>query len=671
MKPSPTENIQHFFDSVRANNTRVIEYYLERSIDPDGRAADGDTPLCIAVRANAVASVNVLLEYCADIEAADILGNTPLMLALSYGHKKLFRCLLTSGANLKAENDAGEGLLHVLAGSHCKIDGDYWYEKVLPQQFLTTRWVQNIVTLVASSNINIDAINYQAATPLIRASELGGLYMLKGFLDIGATPDLQDDYGDTALIKAVKKNRLNYAQCLLDASADPNLASENVGPPLFVAAQSKSSLEMVRLLLESGANPALMQQGVNCIDAAVSCGNIEHIRLMHDKLLEKSGNSYSSDQAANDLHFASLYRSILDGEPEQAKQLLSELSSSLQQTVYSKGYCMASPQDLMGHAVKHGITHFVDLLLKGGHPVDHYHFDRTALFQAVRYDRLQIAKLLIESGANPFVEVGDRPPITVIDAATSYEMAEIISGYRVGKGTAYATFPLPSHSTKLDRKKNRPVEAPPIVEEVGETDNDEQFSIDGLLILRFVLVLVGGGVITAVGSGIAYWLSGGIHGGSYSSVFIVALVHFAIVWVVFRLGWHERQANYFLMILLLVFTLSPVILGHTIGYFDMRNTAYQLVQKDRRDNYPAVWKQLSPTELFPKWIGSITGDDGMSPLHYLNAQASIGWEGMEGPRRYGRVHTERQGLWVWIAWGWHLILLIFSGTVAFQAAKRN
>ncbi|MFH1632930.1 MAG: hypothetical protein ABIG63_02830 [Chloroflexota bacterium] len=174
-------------------------------------------------------------------------------------------------------------------------------------------------------------------------------------------------------------------------------------------------------------------------------------------------------------------------------------------------------------------------------------------------------------------------------------------------------------------------------------------------------------VVLATG---AFYSLSGIHGGRYGINTALIVAQGVLLWVVFRLGGGKRISAMALWMLLITTAAGPLLVGHAMGYGDMHSLAYRLVQEDMSGRYPADWKQLGREELFPRWVGRVTGNEGGGVFGYLRAQAAIGWEGWERINK-GRTHIERTGLRVWFAWMWHLVFFFAAGAIAFFAAMRK
>jgi hypothetical protein len=184
--------------------------------------------------------------------------------------------------------------------------------------------------------------------------------------------------------------------------------------------------------------------------------------------------------------------------------------------------------------------------------------------------------------------------------------------------------------------------------------------------LRWIITLVAGLPCVVLFTGTLYSLSG-VRGGRYGENILLAIVHGFLLWLVFRLARCERIPTSIVWLTLALGCLGPLAAGHVMGYGELKSFAYKLVQEDVSDRYPEEWKTFGKEELFPRWIGSVTGTEGGGIVGYFHAQAAIGWEGWEG--RY-RPYVVRTGIWFWSAWFWHLIFFTVSGILAFLAARK-
>ena len=98
-----------------------------------------------------------------------------------------------------------------------------------------------------------DAQNEQGYTPLMGASAMGRIEIVKLLLDKGANPALQDKTGRTALHYAAMAGNQDAAKQLIDKNAPVNAKDEDGFTPLMYSIASHN-IDLVNLLLEKGAD---------------------------------------------------------------------------------------------------------------------------------------------------------------------------------------------------------------------------------------------------------------------------------------------------------------------------------------------------------------------------------------------------------------------------------
>jgi len=118
------------------NQKDIIELLLAKGIDIDASAADGTTPLMLAVKERKDEVVATLLDNGADVNLADHKGNTALIFAVlapcsccphpSFHTVNRTKVLLSSGAHLYHKNNEGKTALDYLAPyEHKSIIDEY------------------------------------------------------------------------------------------------------------------------------------------------------------------------------------------------------------------------------------------------------------------------------------------------------------------------------------------------------------------------------------------------------------------------------------------------------------------------------------------------------------------------------------------------------------------
>jgi ankyrin repeat protein len=103
----------------------------------------------------------------------------------------------------------------------------------------------------------VDVANEFGSTPLAEAVKVSDARMVKALLDAGASPESPNLDGETALMVATKTGELPIVEMLIKAGAKVNVVEQfhNQTPLMYAAAAGKNAGEMVKLLLSKDANP--------------------------------------------------------------------------------------------------------------------------------------------------------------------------------------------------------------------------------------------------------------------------------------------------------------------------------------------------------------------------------------------------------------------------------
>lgn len=243
-------------------------------------------------------TIQLLLDHGADPNAKQVGGETALHMALGFGEAYV-RLLLSQGADVEASNDRQETILDLAIDTSDKMidvlveygvnleardaKGRTALLKAIQRNSVDTAMVKTLI----AHGANVHAKDNEGKTVLHHTlSSRGGI--LQRFLDLGVDVNAADKSGTTALGIAVRQNRANKFDLLLDFGAvfaetdyplseaaahgntymvdtlldmgiDPNASRDGVSSPISLAAEGKSK-EIVTSLLEAGADPNLAAQ---------------------------------------------------------------------------------------------------------------------------------------------------------------------------------------------------------------------------------------------------------------------------------------------------------------------------------------------------------------------------------------------------------------------------
>ena len=336
------ESVSPLIDAVkRADRTAALRL-IEEGTNVDSAQADGTTPLHWAVRSADAELVAALLAAGADPNAANRYGMTPQHLAAVNGDAEILRALLEAGADPNAVLPEGETVLLTAArtGSPEAVEILLEHGAGIDAR---ERWYGETALIWAAAENHGDAVRVliaHGADPDLRSApqawpqrRLGqsllplgewpalfyaarenaldaGIALLEG----GASLDLADPDGATALVVAIINAHYDFAALLLQHGADPNVVDSSGMGALYAAVDMHrlavghgrpnpkpsgllDSPDIVELLLEHGADPnaqlskPIMQrqhtfgdstlgEGATPFLRAAKSGDIEIMRLL-------------------------------------------------------------------------------------------------------------------------------------------------------------------------------------------------------------------------------------------------------------------------------------------------------------------------------------------------------------------------------------------------------
>lgn len=203
------------------------------------------TPLSTAALYGNLEIVKLLIEHGAGIDRGKENGDrTPLIEASAQGHAEVVKYLISKGADVNGKSGGVTPLLEA-----CKH-----YSSRFGPEGNKTKTIYVLLENGADVNVQDESWWKTGRTPLMYAVMQGNAALVQAFLAKGASLDLKNKDGDTALSLA-KKDGLEYISQLLEKSGSgKNESSQQVKPslpPLLNVVEERSP-DKVKALISEG-----------------------------------------------------------------------------------------------------------------------------------------------------------------------------------------------------------------------------------------------------------------------------------------------------------------------------------------------------------------------------------------------------------------------------------
>ena len=250
-----------------------------------------------------------------------------------------------------------------------------------------------IQTLIAA-RVDLDRLDTDIdAFPLGLAIKKNRLDLVQLLLNAGANPD-GCDFSDTALAIAIHKDNYPILQMLLEAGANPNAGMEDDYRAVMLAA-NYGCLEMVELLVLCGADVNAWSQGTSAIESAARNAHQDVYDYLYP-LLDEENKRWANKHGQKEI--------------AKAKKRKARKANKL--------------GEKLGDAAVFGKLNKVKELLKeGADPNVITENGKTPLIYAAMYGHQNIMEVLLDAGADPNLqgdEDGDEGQTALMEVASSF-----------------------------------------------------------------------------------------------------------------------------------------------------------------------------------------------------------------------------------------------------------
>ena len=290
---------------------------MKAKSDPNAANADGDTCLHAAIAADcSIKTIQKIIDYSADVNSMNKIGRTALLLACSYKREDLVKALLKARADPGIADQEGASCLHAAIDRCCSIgtlralidhgvdigatrkDGtnalllacrkgqsesvrfllDAGVDVGITKQNGNTCLHEavsgccnkDILQSIIQQGVNVNAVNSEGKTALLRACESKQGESVKLLLEMKADPNISDTNGHTSLHAGILGRCTNdILREIITYKVYLNAQNKN-GETALLLACSRSQQDSIRILLKAGSNTNIENNdGDACLHAAV------------------------------------------------------------------------------------------------------------------------------------------------------------------------------------------------------------------------------------------------------------------------------------------------------------------------------------------------------------------------------------------------------------------
>lgn len=227
----------HLDGALNKNNKAAISFLLmKQKADINRKASKGITPLHWAAKNGDQELITFLLANNANKEAVDENGKTPLFHAIS--HPEIAKIFIENGANVNHCTQAHQEHRTAIFYAVWKKD-------------------TNFVAYMIDKGATVNIIDSHNKTPLYYAIEAGDEPMVKLLVEKGADPNLlhTNRAGYTPLAIAAKNNFVNIIDLLLNHGTHKAIVDlqDSYGDTALLHARTAGSIEAFQALIAAGA----------------------------------------------------------------------------------------------------------------------------------------------------------------------------------------------------------------------------------------------------------------------------------------------------------------------------------------------------------------------------------------------------------------------------------
>ncbi len=432
------EGISPLILAVQNGNSAITGLLLDAGASVNKTMSNGETPLMMAARTGDLATLQVLLDNGADIDAVENLrGTNALMWAAANRNADAVRLLLANGAQIAATSGTtrpgrnpylaptardrireafdNRGFGRISDDAVDVNDGSpRSREEVLAR--IPENLLEDFVREQENPVQPSPRKQWGGLAALHFAVRENDLESVKVLVEAGADVNQISEYGWSPLLTATQNRFYQIGMYLLENGADPNIANEGGWNPLYIATDNRNieggdyptrkpdmdHLDFIRALLEAGADPNLR------MNSSTETRTI----FTHQWLREEGATPFLRAAQSSDLDLMKLLLEY--GADPNIKT-----TDGVTPLMVASG--IAWVQGVTFEWSEEANLETIRLLLELGNQVNDQDIEdgRTALMGAAHKGRTEVARMLIDAGADPGIrDYGSRDSLHRLLGAT-------------------------------------------------------------------------------------------------------------------------------------------------------------------------------------------------------------------------------------------------------------
>ena len=432
------EGISPLILAVQNGNSAITGLLLDAGASVNKTMSNGETPLMMAARTGDLATLQVLLDNGADIDAVENLrGTNALMWAAANRNADAVRLLLAKGAQIAATSRTtrpgrnpylaptardrireafdNRGFGRISDDAVDVNDGSpRSREEVLAR--IPENLLEDFVREQENPVQPPPRKQWGGLAALHFAVRENDLESVKVLVEAGADVNQISEYGWSPLLTATQNRFYQIGMYLLENGADPNIANEGGWNPLYIATDNRNieggdyptrkpdmdHLDFIRALLEAGADPNLR------MNSSTETRTI----FTHQWLREEGATPFLRAAQSSDLDLMKLLLEY--GADPNIKT-----TDGVTPLMVASG--IAWVQGVTFEWSEEANLETIRLLFELGNQVNDQDIEdgRTALMGAAHKGRTEVARMLIDAGADPGIrDYGSRDSLHRLLGAT-------------------------------------------------------------------------------------------------------------------------------------------------------------------------------------------------------------------------------------------------------------